>query len=177
VHRNQAIVSLVQVKKLPLLLDETASPVQIVPPAMVLTYELATDATGLFVGIVIPYQFVAPVTADVMESPDLPILVADDDYRRVGDGEFFGEVAAIARQLFDSSDVEPASLEDRFAFKLVELRRDGVFVGDFTGPEVGIMLCPAPFSRFWETSHDSLLHFIRGGDAIGSERRRGATGD
>src|SRR5262249_2827356 len=102
---------------------------------------------------VVPHEFVAAVAADVVEGADGAVAVAYDDDAGVGDGEFFGEVAAGAGEELDASDVEPGALEDRFPLQLIELRRDGVLVRDGSGGELRVVLGPTALSWFGPTRH------------------------
>jgi hypothetical protein len=121
VHRDEAVVGLVQVEELTLLLHERAPAVELVLPAVVLADELAAAAARLLAREVGPYQLVAAVAADVVEGADLAVHAAHDDDRRVGERELLREVAALAGELLDAPDVQPAALEDGLPLELVEL--------------------------------------------------------
>src|SRR5262249_32278229 len=112
---------LVDVEELARLLHERAGTVELVSPAVVLAHELTAVPARLLAREVLPHELVAAVSADVVERAHLPLHVADHDDRRLRDRELLGEVAPVARQLLDASDVEPAALEDRLALELVEL--------------------------------------------------------
>jgi hypothetical protein len=62
------------------------------------------------------------VAADVVERTNLVVEPAHDDDRRSCRIDLAGEVAALARELLDATDVQPRAPEDRLALELVELR-------------------------------------------------------
>ena len=120
-HRNEAVVSLVEVEELLLLLDEVQGAVEVIAPAVVLAHELAADAARLLLRVVVPDQLVAAVAADVVESTDLVVRAAHDDDGRARHGELLRDVATLPRQLLHPPNVQPGSLEDGLALERVEL--------------------------------------------------------
>ena len=157
VHRDEAVVGLVEIEELAFLLDEGAGAVESVTPAVVLAGELTRGAARLLARKVLPHQLVATVPADVVERADL-ISVAHDDDRRARDCDLSGEVAAVARELLDPSNVQPGPLEDGLALELEELGRDRVGVRHQASAELGVVLGPASLRRFGKPRHDELLN-------------------
>ena len=104
---DQAEVVLVEVEVLLLLEDEVQGAIEAVTPAVVLAHELPTGAAGRLSRRVIPQDLVPAVPAHVVKCTHLPVQVTHDDHRRSGDHDVLREEAAVARQLFDASDVEP----------------------------------------------------------------------
>src|SRR5262245_8575974 len=142
-HRHEPVVGFVEIEELALLLDVGAFSVESVCPPVVFADELATIPLRLGAGIIGPDEFVPAVAADVVERADDAINTPDDDHRRARDGELLGEIAAVARELLDSPNVEPHALEDRLALELVELRGDRILVGHRTGSKLGVVRRPA----------------------------------
>ena len=91
--------------------------------------------------------------ADVVEPPDVAVLVAHDDHRGPCALEFLGEVAACAGDLLHPADVQPGPAEDGLAFELVELGRDGILVVHRARPQIGVVLGPTSLLWLWEVRH------------------------
>src|SRR5262249_16734528 len=149
---NEAVLVLVEVEELALLLNERERALEVVAPPVVLARELPADALGCLAREVVPHELVPAVTAHVVKGPDLSLLVADNDDRRVGGCDVLREVAPDARKPFDPTDVEPCALEDRVLLAFEVLGRDRVLVRERFRAEV-VVLRPASFGRFRETRH------------------------
>ena len=79
VHRDEAVVRLVDPEELALLEDGRALPVEVVLPAVVLAGELPAVALRLHARVVGPDQLVAAVAADVVEGADHAVHAPHDD--------------------------------------------------------------------------------------------------
>src|SRR5947209_1592223 len=99
------------------------------------------------------------MTADVVIRLDVPGRRAHQNDRGVDGLELFGEVAALARKLFDATNVEPGTLENRLAFQLVDLWADGILIGHRLGAELRVVLRPAAFGRLGKSSHKRSCPF------------------
>ena len=152
-HAGEAVVVLVEVEEFRLLLDEGQIALGGVAPAVVLAGELAARAAGLLAGIVGPDQLVPPVTANVVEDVDLPVLAPDDDQRGPRRVELLGEVAAVPGELLHPPDVQPGAGEDGLALELVVVGGDRVLIGHRSGAELGVVLGPAALSGLREMRH------------------------
>lgn len=74
-HRLESVVGLVHVEELLLLLDEGQIAVEGVAPGVVLAGELPARTRDLLARIVVPDELVPAVPAQVVERPDVSVLV------------------------------------------------------------------------------------------------------
>ena len=93
--------------------------------------------------LLVPYQLVASVRAHVMEGPDLLVLAANDQDRRLADGDVADHVVAGLGDVLDAPNVDPGPAEYLLAFELEVFRRDVRLGREGTGPQLGVGLGPA----------------------------------
>src|SRR5262245_2748572 len=168
VHRNEAVVGLVDPEELTLLEDEGAAAVELVGPAVVLAGELPGGPADLLGRVVGPHQLVAAVAADVVEGADPVVLAPGDDQRGLRDRELLGEEAAPSPELLDPTDVQPDPLEDGLALELEELGRDRALVGHRGGAQLGIVLRPGSLGRLRMLPRGALRNLQGFRHAVGS---------
>src|SRR5262249_3641293 len=157
---------LVDAEELVLLMDVRASAVEPVAPAVVLAHELATGAAALLPWRAAPYELVATMAADVVEGADLAVHIASDEERGPSGRQLLGEISAVARQVVDTTDVQPRAPEDGIALELVELRRHRILERHPTGAELGIVSRPRSLGWSAKGAHTSTL-------LLKARRRRG----